>query len=271
MENYEEEYKVGTGSRKEWQKEKIEQFRKQNTRKGRIELRMGELSKEIQTGIGSIGARWDKLDEFKKLEKALALEELKCIFISDNPESIDKMYHYLKGDLLIAETEKEEWLVYNRISVPKRTYEWALRNGRNYAYAEKLGIEWVNYDGDKRPSATMDMACAILPDTLLPGEELHNYSERYHWDLDKNTPPYLLSYLSSMERYVCISGIIRAIKRECWGNKVYLMPYGIDYDEKRKLLEEFIEKYGYGPFKTIYPLKYTGEQEIEPFQLKKTK
>ena len=117
----------------------------------------------------------------------------------------------------------------------------------------------------------MDMACAVLPDTLLPGEELHNYSERYNWDLDKNTPPYLLEYLASMQRYVCNTGIIRAIKRECCGNKLYLMPYGIDYDEKKKLLEEFIEKYGYGPFETIYPLTYTGEQEKKPFQLKKTK
>ena len=117
----------------------------------------------------------------------------------------------------------------------------------------------------------MEMACAVLPDTLLPGEEMPNYSERYNWDLDKNTPPYLLEYLASMRKYVCNNGTIRAIKRECSGNYMHLMPYGIDYDEKRKLLEEFIEKYGYGPFETIYPLKYTGEKEETPFQLKKTK
>lgn len=270
MENYEEEYRVGADSRKEWQKEMKEQFHKQNTREGRIKLQIEELSKVIEEGAW-YGEMSSKVDELRQLEKALEQEKPKCVFISASPESIDKMYHYLKGDLLIAETEKDNFIGYGRIFVPKRTYEWALRNGRNYACSEKFGIDWVNYNGSRNPSAIMEMACAVLPDTLLPGEEMPNYSERYNWDLDKNTPPYLLEYLASMRKYVCNNGTIRAIKRECSGNYMHLMPYGIDYDEKRKLLEEFIEKYGYGPFETIYPLKYTGEKEETPFQLKKTK
>ena len=98
MENYEEEYKVGTDSRKEWQKEMKEQFHKQNTREGRIKLQIEELSKVIEEGAW-YGEMSSKVDELRQLEKALEQEKPQCAFISASPESIDKMYHYLKGDL----------------------------------------------------------------------------------------------------------------------------------------------------------------------------
>ena len=48
-----------------------------------------------------------------------------------------------------------------------------------------------------------------------------------------------------------------------------ITPLSLDYEEKSKMLREFVEKYGSGPFEKIHPLTFTGELIKAPLLVKK--
>lgn len=204
----------------------------------------------------------NQLDNISDYKKQTILEELKCIFITSNEESANRMFHYLKGDLLIAETEKDNFIGYEKIYVPKHTYEWALKKGRNYAYSEGLKVDWANYNSEMRPLLAVDIGYGVLPETLLPREDEKKYSGRNGWRYDEFTPPYLLEYFKAMQRFFNNDKIERSY---CDSHFMRITAQGLNYDEKIRLLQEFIQTYGYGPFEEIYPISYIGEKMEKPF------
>jgi len=197
-------------------------------------------------------------------------ENMKDVFLTSNKRDMLYMLDYLKETAQITEAEYWNYIGYYVIHVPKEEYEYALKEGRKFACAEDFGIYWVDHYNTRRgPIASVDMAYAYLPDTLIPGEEMKQYRKRYFWSDDEYTPKTLLEYFKSMSNFLEVDRICRHYND---GDKAMILsPLTQEYEEKMELLKKFIEEYGYGPFKEIQPLTYTGELIKEPMYVKTRK
>lgn len=197
------------------------------------------------------------------------INDMKDVFLfNDGHETSDKMLDYIKSTLGVEEAGKWNFIGYDVVSVDPSEYERVLKEGKEYAVKNNLGIWWVDHYNDRRsPIASIDLAYGVLPATLLPGEEKKEYSYREFWRDDKFTPPYLLEYFRVMKEFLKVDKIYRTYS--CANSAITISPLSLDYENQMKLMEEFVEKYGYGPFETIYPLRFTGELVKEPMKVKK--
>lgn len=168
---------------------------------------------------------------------------------------------YIKKDLGVEDADYSTYLGYYVISVPPENYESVLKEVKKYACDIDMGMYWVNhYNSRRSPIGSCDVGICTLPDTLIPGEEDEKYSYRMLWDcIDEVTPRTILEYLESMRKFLKTDKIFRAYSM----GDLIIASLGLDYDTQSKLFKEFVKKYGYGPFKEIRALTYTGEI-IEP-------
>lgn len=197
-------------------------------------------------------------------------ENMKDAFLTSNKRDMLYMLDYLKETAQITEAYYWNYIGYYVIDVPKEQYEYALKEGRRFACAEHFGIYWVDHYNKRRsPIATVDMAYAFLPDTLIPGEENKKCHNRELWIEDEYTPKTILEYFDSMTNYIKVEKIFR--EYSVFDKAMTIAPLTQEYEEKMELLKKFVEEYGYGPFETIKPLTYTGELIEEPMYVKKRK
>ena len=203
---------------------------------------------------------------------ATKIEEMKDVFISSDKKYILYMLDYIKNDLGIPEADYFTYCGKYVICVPKDKYESVLLNGRKFACKEEnFNIFWINHYNERRTEiGACDIGYGRLPKTLIPGEEKKQYGDRFFWGcFDDRTPRTILEYLDSMKDYLKVDKIIREYNRV--DDALTISPLSPDYEEKSKLFREFVEKYGYGPFKDIHSLTFTGEYVKQPILVKKNK
>ena len=195
-------------------------------------------------------------------------ENMKDVFLTSNKRDMLYMLDYLKETAQITEADYWNYIGYYVIHVPKEEYEYALKEGRRFACAEDFGIYWLDHYNKRRgPIASVDIAYAYLPDTLMSGEEQKKYRTREFWIDDEYTPITIVKYFYSMAKFIEVDKIFREYSTA--DNAMTIAPLTQDYKEKSELLKKFVEEYGYGPFETIKPLTYTGELINEPMYVKK--
>ena len=185
---------------------------------------------------------------------ATKIEEMKDVFISSDKKYILYMLDYIKNDLGISEADYFCYAGKFVICVPKEMYENVLLNGRKFACKEEnFNIGWINHYNERRTEiGACDVGYGRLPKILIPGEEKKQYGDRFFWGcIDERTPRTILEYFDSMKDYLKVDKILREYNRV--DDALTISPFSPDYDEMSKLFKEFVEKYGYGPFKTIYP------------------
>lgn len=192
---------------------------------------------------------------------AKKVEEMKDTLLFGDKKDMLFILDYIKKDLGVEDADYWCYIGYYVISVPYEEYENVLRGVKKYACDIDMGMYWVNhYNSRRSPIGSCDVGICTLPDTLIPGEEEKEYSSRILWDsIDECTPKTILEYLESMRKFLKTDRIFRAYSM----GDLIIASLGLDYDTQSKLFKEFVKKYGYGPFKEIRALTYTGEI-IEP-------
>ena len=196
-------------------------------------------------------------------------DEMKDVFLSGDKKTMLFMLDYIKNNLGISGADYWNYIGYYVIHVPKDKYESVLFNGRNFACEEDFGIYWINHYNERRaPIAACDVGYGLLPKTLIPGEEKEEYANRDFWGyFDDRTPKTVLEYFDSMKDFLKVDKIIR--EYHFADDALSISPLDPDYEAKSKLFREFVEKYGYGPFREIHPLTFTGEYVKQPILVKK--
>lgn len=196
-------------------------------------------------------------------------EKTKDVFLSNNKETILLMLDYLKKSLDISEAKIWNFIGYYVIEVPFKDYEKALLNGRKFACEKDIGLYWVNILNIRRgPIAACDIGYAILPNEYIPGEKENGYFDRNLWGSDvEHTPEIILDYFDSMKEYLNVDKIIS--KYYASDEALSITTLASDFEEKSKLFREFVENNGFGPFKEIYPLSFSGEYNKQPILVKK--
>ena len=196
-------------------------------------------------------------------------DEMKDVFMSGDKNTMLFMLSYIKNNLGISEADYWNYIGYYVIQVPKDKYESVLLNGRNFAYEENFDIYWINHYNERRaPITACDIGYGLLPKTLIPGEEKKEYANRDFWGYyDDHTPKTILEYFHSMEDFLKVNKIIR--EYHVADDALTISSFDPDYEAKSKLFREFVEKYGYGPFREIHPLTSTGEYVKQPILVKK--
>ena len=196
-------------------------------------------------------------------------DEMKDVFMSGYKEKMLFMLDYIKNDLGISEADYWNFIGYYVIHVPKDKYESVLLNGKKFACAEDLSIYWLNYYNERRaPIAACDIGYGLLPKTLIPGEEKQEFANRDLWGYyDNHTPLTILEYFDSMKDFLKVDKIIR--EYHFGDDALTISPLDLDYETKSILFREFVEKFGYGPFREIHPLTFTVEYVKQPILVKK--
>lgn len=196
-------------------------------------------------------------------------KDMKNVFMSSSKRDMLYMLDYIKNNLGISEADYWNYIGYYVISVPKDKYESVLLSGKNFACAEDFNICWLNhYDERRGPISACDIGYGLLPKTLIPGEEKKEYADRNFWGFfDERTPKTILEYFDSMKDFLKVDKIIR--EYHFADDALTISPLDPDYETKSKLFNEFVEKYGYGPFREIHSLTFTGEYVKQPILVKK--
>ena len=200
---------------------------------------------------------------------AANIEKMKDVFMSGDKKNMLFMLDYIKNNLGVSEADYWNFIGYYVISVPYDQYENVLLNGRKFACGEDFGIYWLNHYNERRgPIAACDIGYGLLPKTSIPGEEKEENANREFWGYyDERTPKIILEYFDAMKKYLKVDKIIRDYHIS--NDALRISPLNYDYESKSKLFREFIEKYGYGPFKEIHPLTFDGEYVEQPILVKK--
>ena len=194
--------------------------------------------------------------------------KMKSTFLFNEHETPEKMLEFIRNDLGVTEADIWNYIGYDIIIVPYQDYEHVLIEGKKYARQKNWGMWWVDHYNDRRgPVASIDIAYGLLPKNPIPGEEKVDYSYRRFWFDDKYTPPYLQAYLNEMKDYLKVEKLFRDYHYA--DDALTLAPLSLDYEEILELMKEFINEYGYGPFRKIHPKTITGEFIKEPFKVKR--
>ena len=197
------------------------------------------------------------------------IEKMKDAFLSGYKENAEAILNYLREEAGIPEAAMWNYIGYEVVSVPPEKYELALREGKKHAVDLNIGMYWLDhYNVRRSPIASSDIGYGILPKLLVPGEEREEYKDRSLWgSYDDRTPQYLLEYFDSMKSFLGVSKIFRTYNGA--EDALTITPLSLDYEEQNRRLKSFVERYGYGPFETIYSLSFTGELEKPPILVKK--
>ena len=198
-------------------------------------------------------------------------EELQNVFLTSDKEIMLLMLKYIREELNIPEADYWNFIGYNVIHVPKDQYEYVLLNGKKYACEKDWGMYWINFYNQRRsPIASYDIGYGLLPKTKIPGEEEPQYKDRSLWGrFEENTPRTILEYFKSMKKFLKIDKIIKSYIAS--DDAIRITPVDQDYEAKSKLFKEFVETYGYGPFREVHPLKFNGEYVKEPILIRERK
>ena len=197
------------------------------------------------------------------------IENKKDVFMSGSKEKTLFMLDYLKNNLSISDADYWNYIGYYVISVPEEAYEYALREGRKFACLEDFGIYWINHYNERRgPIGSVDIAYGLFPTILTPTDK-YRFKYRGSWDIDESRMPRdIFNYFEMMRRYLKVDRLFKTYNHS--DDALTLSPLTEDYDTSSKLLKEFVERYGTGPFEVIHPLSYTGELvEDETLTLKR--
>lgn len=185
--------------------------------------------------------------------------ELKSAFIGNIGE-IDLVRDFLISEIKIEVIQEHFWQEREILLVPQDAYERALLEGRKYVAQKKFeSVNWKNYYGQAENCRNLQLAVAILEGRKIG----------LHWCLNQYLPKDVLEYLRQMRASLGIG-----VDQSYWNfgginNGLCLEPRSFDYDRNFKLLNQFIEKEGTGPFTRIVPLAFTGEvQKEENFPVK---
>ena len=197
--------------------------------------------------------------------------KMKDTFLSTDKETALKMLNYLQS-IGMDYAELYDFIGYKVIEVPEEEYVNALEKGRQFARNEDFGISWISCYGERRsPISSTDIGFCVLPQLFIKGESVDNYNDRFLWSDDQYTPRPLVEYLDDMKNYLGVDEILRSHHRfrEFPYEGLRLSSLSINHEEQVRLLEEFVTKYGLGPFTEIHSMTTTGEYNKKPLQLKR--
>ena len=189
---------------------------------------------------------------------AMDINEMKEVFLTGEKEKRDFMLDYIRTVLNVSDADWYSYCGYYVISVPPENYEFVLARGKEFAAINNMSMYWLDCDNIRRaPISSCDIGYCVLPDTLIPGEEKKEYSNRFYWEyFDDRTPKTILEYLESMRAFLKTDKIYRTYNG---ANNFIISASGLDYETESELFQEFVQKYGYGPFEKIYSLSFTGK------------
>ena len=195
--------------------------------------------------------------------------KMKDVFLSGDNNNMLLMLDYLKNDLGINEADYWNYIGYYVINVPIDEYKLALLKGKEFAFSKKIGMYWLDHYNVRRgPINSCDIAYGLLPKTLIPGEEKEAFANRNSWGyFDDHTPITILEYFDSMKNFLKVDKVIREYHFS--DDALTISTLDLDYDAKSELFKEFVKKFGYGPFREIHSLTFTGEYVKEPILVKK--
>ncbi len=200
---------------------------------------------------------------------AANIEKMKDAFMTGDRLKANLIKWYLVNRIGISEADFWNYIGYYVISVPPEKYEEALLKVKKWASEFDIGFYWIDYYNVRRsPIASCDIGYGFLPEKLFPGEKENDLSGRRLWDdFDDRIPKDILEYLNALKNFLQVEKIFR--KYNYADNAMIITPLNLDYEEKSKMLREFVEKYGSGPFEKIHPLTFTGELIKTPLLVKK--
>lgn len=153
------------------------------------------------------------------------------------------------------------------IYVPSEEYERVLLYGKKFITSNNFdNTRWVNYYDEVRNCYYIDIAYAIVNPFDSEVKAKMDYVRDFMYGVsDDSTPKELFSYFKDMSNYLKVERIAR--NRNRIDNALLLQPLSNDYERMYKLTRDFIEKEGYGPFKTIYPVSFDGEVKKEEYPI----
>ena len=192
------------------------------------------------------------------------IDNMKDVFLSGHKEQTFKMLDYLREELNVSEADYWNYIGYYVISVPHEKYEYALLEGKKFAFQNDFGIYWLNHYNERRsPIASSDLGYGLLP-KIVPGG---NDNRRLWSWCNEATPECILEYLEEMRKFLKVDEIFRDYNSS--DDALTISSLSLDYEDQSKLFKDFIYEHGYGPFKEIHPLTFTGEYVKEPIYVKK--
>lgn len=188
-------------------------------------------------------------------------KDMKDVFMSGDPAPIYQLLAYIQNDLGVKEARKWNFIGYPVIDVPKDKYEYVLLHGKDYACQNNLAVCWLDHYNERRgPIDSCDIGYAFLPETKISGEDLSQYKDKTLWGVYRErTPEVIMEYFDAMKNYLQVDNLY--LDTHLGDRAMRITAHSTDYDRMIVLLNEFVEKYGYGPFSEIRNLSFTGKLE----------
>ena len=197
---------------------------------------------------------------------AMEIRDMKPAYMFAGQDNASIMLDFIKDRMGVEDADWSTYCGRYVIYVDPKKYKKIITIGRTMAARNNWkDICWLDEYGIIRSAiGTCDVAYAYLPKGEVEGEELCGFRKAWGYD-DKQTPKILLDYFKSMADYLQVP-LIREYNTA--DNAITLSPRDTDYEYQEEMIRQFIEKNGYGPFESIYPLTTTGKLIRKPFKIK---